>query len=231
MSPRGLAPNASQVQDAQRNLMAHNLARSGNVTLFRAPSHAGFMCTGWLAGAVCFAGALIILNQRLYEQNKELSWIVPVAYRIVVIFLVALSGWSIIRSSRLLSSIEILPGPNKAKLLLRVRRNIPLPFIKPKALIVDTSDLSLGRGVIAAMERSVPDARSSGNLDSGILSRIRKRISISLFRFFAGARQYIFSDGIIQVYVEGYSGAWKLDSKGHFLDGGVPFFHLVKFKD
>lgn len=226
--PRGLIPDASEIRETKRNQLAQNLIRNGKVLLFQAASHTGFMCMAWIGGVTCFAGTLMILNQRLYEANKELPWFVPSIYRVVAVFLVALSGWSISRSSRLISSIEILPGKDKARLLLKVRRNIPLPFIKPKKMTVHASDVSFQRRVVAALGRPPNDA---ANLDKGFMTGIASGISATLYRFFAGSRQFILSDGIIKVSVKGHGGIWKLDANGLFLDGGGPLFELVKIKD
>ncbi len=227
---RSLAPDAAEVQDARQNLLAQTLAQQGNVKLFQAASHTGFMCMAWIGGVICFGGTLIILNQRLYEENKELPWFVPGTYRIVAVCLVALGGWSIARSSRLISSIEILPGNDKARLLFKIRRNIPLPLIKPKEMIVHVSDVSFQRRVVAFMGRPPPNTGSWGNLDKGFIIGIAGRISAALLRFFAGARQFIFSDGIIKVSMQGQGGIWKLDSNGLFHDGGRPLFEMVKFE-
>ncbi len=227
----GLAPNAAEVRDARRNLQAQDLAGSGKGMLFQAQSHAGYMFTGWIGGIICFAGAFAILNQRLYEENEELHWTVPVGYRLSAIFLVGLSGWAVARSSRRISSIEILPGKNKARLILNVRRNIPLPFIKPRSMNVLASHVTLQRRVITPMGRPPQDARSSGNSDESFVLGIARSISTVPYRFFAGARQFIFSDGIIKVSIEGHGGTWKLDGNGRFLDGGARLFDIVKFED
>lgn len=218
-----LAPHAAQVQDARRNLLAQNLARGGKMVLFQAPSHVAFMCTAWMAGTISFGGALIILNQRLYEANEHLPWFVPSAYRIVAVFLLALGGWAVLRPSRLISSIEILPVNNKAHLLFKIRRNIPLPFIKPRQMTVAVSDVIVGRRVVADMAQPPPAAGSSGK-------GISKGVSFWFFRLFTGARQFIFFEGIIKLGFKGHGGIWKLDTNGLFSDGGR-LFQMIKFED
>lgn len=215
-----LPPTVSKVQDTQRNSLALSLVREGKLLLFKAPSHAGFISAAWTAGALCLGGALIISSQRLYEANPGLPWFVPGVYRIVAIFMVAFGTWAILRSSRLISSIEILPGKEKARLLFSIRRNIPLPFIKPKKMTLYASDITLERKVVTMMGQPPADAGSLG---------IARRISGTLFSFFAGSRQFFFSDGIVNVHVAGHKGTWKLDWNGLFLDGGRPLFQLVKF--
>jgi hypothetical protein len=227
--PRSLAPDAAEVREAQRNRHVQKFARDGKVILFQAQSHAGFMFGAWVGGAVCFGGALLIVNLRLYEENKELSWFVPVAYRLAAIFLVAIGGWSVVRSSRLISSVEILRGNGKAQLVLNVRRNVPLPFIRTQKIIVPASDVILHRRMVAHMGRPPYDPSDLKNLREGFVIGTASRVVAAFYRFFAGVRQFIFSDGLIQLAIQGRGGVWKLDSNGLFLDGGNPLFEAVGF--
>lgn len=222
-----LAPDATDVRDAHRNRLAQELAQNGNVLLYQAQSHVGFLFAAWVGGASCLGGALLILNLKLYEANKELPWFVPGAYRMTGVFLVAISVWSIARSSRLIYSIQLLAGNGNPRLLLKIRRNLPLPFVKPREMTVLTSDVTLKRRMVAPMGRPPQVA----NLDRGYITSIPSRIGAALSRFFASARQFVFSDGIVKVSVEGRGGIWKLDSNGLFLDGGNRLWEVVKFVD
>lgn len=219
--PRNPASNIVELQARQGNPLTTKLVNTGRVVLFRAQSHAGFMFAAWVGGITCVGGALLILHLKLHEENKELPWFVPISYRIVIVFLVAVGSWSIIRSSRLISSIEMLRLNGKAQLVLKVRRNIPLPFIRPKEITVDASDVVLQRQMVTPMGRPPRDPRS--------FTGIASRIGAVPHRFFTSARQFIFSDGIIQLSVLGRDGKWKVDSNGLFLDHGKLLFDVVKF--
>lgn len=218
--PREVHPLVSEILDSERNQRALSLARDGKAMLFKASSHAGFLSAAWLGGVVCIGGGLLIIDMGLVEANDELPSFVPSSYRVSVIFLFALGCFSISKSFRLISSIEILPRNGKAMLLLNVRRNIPLPFIKPKPLVLHLSDVSLSRRMVAAIGQPVPDASSSG---------IASRIRTAPYRFFVGVRQFISSDRLAHLHVKGHSGTWKLDSNGLFPHGGRPLFSLVDF--
>jgi hypothetical protein len=213
-------PNAAEMRERQRSLLAQKSIQDGQAMLFRAHSHTGYMSAAWIAGAMCLSGALLIFNLKLHEANNELHWLVPIAYRVSGVFLVMVGSWSILRSSRLVSSIEVLRRNGKAMLLFKVRRNIPLPFIKPKEMIVDASDVVLHRRMVLPMGPP-PDLRSSTGIPSQILA--------APHRFFAGTRQFILSDGIVKISVTGRGGLWKVDSNGWFLDGGNRLFELANF--
>ena len=228
--PRRLAPQAFEVLAPQRNVSPEVLPPNGMIA-FRAVSQAGHMYMAWMSGMMCVGGVFVILYTKLHEANAELPWFVPMAYRMSIIVLVGMASWSILRSSRLLSSIEILPGKDQARLLFKIRRNIPLPLIKPKVLIVPASDVSLERRVVASMGSPVLNAGSMGSLDGNIVIRIARHVAGAFSRFFVGARQFFFDDGIIYVHVKGHSGKWKLDSNGLLPDGDQLFLKIVRIED
>jgi hypothetical protein len=229
--PHRLAPNAAGVRDARNNLLAQDLARSGSTLLFKARSHAGFMFAGWIGGVMCLFSTLVILNQKLYEKNKELPWIVPIGYRLSAIFLIGLGGWAIARSSRRISSIEVLPGNDKARLIINVRRNIPLPYIKPRRLNVLASDVTLHRRLVNFMGEPYQEDPSFRKPSGSFIRDITRSISTTIYIFFAGFRQFIFSDGMIYVYIEGYGGTWKLDGYGLFPEDTKPFYEFIRLED
>lgn len=226
---RNIAPQATQVQDAQLNSLAQNLVRDGKTVIYQAPSHAAFMGMAWVAGAMCLGGALIILDQRLYEGNKDLPWFVPGAYRIVAVFLISIGGWAVLRPSRLISSIEIMPGNNRARLLFRIRRNLPVPFIKPRRMTVNFSDVSVQRRVVVGPWEPAQRAALSGQPGEGIMKRLANGVSGVFSSLLIGARQFLYYDRIIKLSVKGYGGAWKVDSTGLFSDGGRPF-NMIRFE-
>ena len=211
-------------------MLARKLAENGKVALFRAGSHTGLICTAWMAGFISFGGAWIIINLGLHQANEELPWFVPGTYSVVIVLLVAMGGWSILRSSRLLSAIEILPGQDRARLLLSVRRNIPLPFIKPKTLTVDASDVMMGRRLVRPLVEPIPLAGSFRDRKTSIIKEIARRLNLMLFRYFVGARQFVLSDGIMSIRVRGQRGTWKLDTYGWFLAGGDRLLEVIKWE-
>ena len=228
---RSIAPSALEVQDSRLSLLANNLVRDGKGTLFQAESHVGYMYAGWMGGIVCLGGALLILNEDVYEANKELPWFVPGAFRVSAVFLIGIAGWAIARSARRISSIQILPGNDKARLVLNVRRNIPLPFITPQRMTVLASDVTLQRKVVMPLGKRFLAAPSLRNPDQSFVLGVARSIGAALSRFFAGARQFIFSDGIIWVSIKGRGGSWKLDGNGRFPDNGNRLTKMVKVED
>ena len=185
------------------------------------------MFSAWLWGCTCIGGALFIANARLWEANEELPWFVPGTYRLVGVVLVAVGAWSILRSNRLLSSIDVLAGSERPRLLFRVRRNIPLPFIPSKKLIVDLSDVVVDQRVVVQLGQPHHDVSAEG----GILASTFHGIKTSILRFFNGFRQFWFSDGVLRVHVRGRRGFWKIDTYGWHMDNGEVLWQTLKVSD
>ncbi len=230
-TPRRLTPPVSEFRETQANVLAEKLARDGKTMLLKVASHFGFMWSAWMAGVICFTGVYFILSTNLYELNVELPWFVPIAYRLSAIVLVAMGSFSILRSSRLLSSIEILPGKDHATLLFKIRRNIPLPFIKHRVLTAPVSDVSVERRVVVSGQSPALEPRDLGDLEKNIIIIILRRLTLAASRFVAGAKQFMFSDRIIFLHIKGHRGTWKLDSNALLPAGDHFFLRVVKFED
>jgi hypothetical protein len=230
-TPRRLGPQASEARDTQHNLLAENLARDGKSVLFKAACQTGYMWSAWMPGVICICGVFLILSTNLYAENAELHWFVPVAYRMSAIVLVAIGSWSILRSSSLLSSIEILPGKDQARLLFKIRRNVPLPFIKPREIIASAADVTLERKIVTFIGSPILEASRLETRDGNIVIRIARRISLAVSRFFAGARQFMVSEGIIYLHIKDHRGRLKLDANGLHPEGGPLFLKMVKYED
>jgi hypothetical protein len=233
---RRLAPNAGEIQDARNNIWAKELSRSGPRLLFKVRSHAAFMCTGWIKGLLSFTCAFIMIDLRFWEQFPEFEeaprWTILV-FRLSSIFLIVLGSWAITRASRRISSIEILPGSDQPRLIINVRRNIPLPYIKPRRLNVLASDVTIHRRLVIPFTpiEKAPDESSLTKSDKGVIRGIARSISTMLYSIFAGVRQFIYLDGVASLSIKGYGGTWKLDIYGQFLDGGKPLYKILRMRD
>ena len=75
------------------------------------------------------------------------------------------------------------------------------------------------------------DESSLTKSDMGFIRGIARSISTTLYRFLAGVRQFIFSEGLISLSIKGYGGTWKLDYYGQFLDYGKPLHEVIRPED
>jgi hypothetical protein len=163
------------------------------------------------------------------EKSTELPWWVFLVNRFVAVFLVGAAGIIYLRASKLITSMELVPGKDRVRVLLKVRRNVPLPFIAPRRVVVDIPDVTIERKVVAPME--LRDEEIKECIAKGIQLRLSKRIRLAIYRFFAGAKQFFDSSGIIYLYIKGQKGTWKLSAYGNIVEGGRPFHGLFEFDE
>jgi hypothetical protein len=116
---------------------------------------------------------------------------------------------------------------DRVKMLVTVRRMIPLPFVPPKKVVTDPVDFILPSRMVAQL--AIPTWLDSQGMEiSGSLSsRIVKRISLAFWTFFADMRKVFTHEGFLDVTINGTKGLWKLDTAGDFASGGRNLLNIV----
>ena len=119
---------------------------------------------------------------------------------------------------------------DRVKMLVTVRRMIPLPFVPPKKVVTDPVDFVLPSRMVAQL--AIPTWLDSQGMEiSGSLSsRIVKRISLAFWTFFAGMRKVFTHEGFLDVTINGTKGLWKLDTAGDFASGGRNLLNIVSYE-
>lgn len=227
-SPPRIAPTISEVQDEKRQLLALRLIQDGKSVLWKAPSHSGFAIAGFVTGTFCLTCGLLTVVMDAAEDYTDLPWYVPVTARFGVVIVLGGAGVAFLRTSRLISSVELVRVKDRARIMFKVRRNIPLPFIPPRRLVVDFSDVIVQRRLVVLMDWS--GRKIQEKWASGVQLRLAERIKLMLFHFYASTKQFFDSSGLIYLYIKGRKGFWKLSAYGLALDGGQPFHELVEFQ-
>jgi len=226
-------PSVSNARTAQ-NIQKQNLARclydSGETLLYKAPSHAGFLTATFLSGSMCLIGAVATSSTELWKQQAGLPWWINTANRLGIICFAFLGGWIVLRATRHITSIKLMLKDDRVKMLVTVRRMIPLPFVPSKKLVTDPVDFILPSRMVAQL--AIPKwLDNQGTEFSGSLSsRIVKHISLTLWTYFAGMRKVFTHEGFLDVTINGTKGLWKLDTAGDFASGGRNLLNLVSFE-
>jgi hypothetical protein len=226
-------PSISNAQTAQ-NLYKENLARvlldSGETILYQAPSHAGFLTATFVTGTMCLAGAVLTSSTELWKAQAGLPWWINTANRLGIMCFAVLGGWIVLRAARHITSIKLMLRDDKVKMLVTVRRTIPLPFVPSKTIVIRPVDFVLPSRMVTQL--SVPKWLDNQDHDiTGPLPlRIIKRISLMLWTYFAGMRKVFTHEGFLDVKINGTRGVWKLDTAGHFASGGRNLLDIVSFE-
>ena len=189
--------------------------------LFRGPSQLGYLLGSWLLGLGCVTGTVVMVGLGHWKNDPDspVPWFVPVSYRLGMFTLSLLGFWILFRSTRLVTAIDLGKG---GLMRISVHRIVPFPFVPSRSLVIAPYDLKLPREVIrpgqvpqyAEMPRE--DSRSAP-LRFG--TWVGKKISFSLWSFFAGQRKILTHEGFLNASIKGQTGFFKIDIAGDFPHG------------
>jgi hypothetical protein len=226
-------PTASNAQTAQ-NLQKENLAKylfnSGETLLYQAPSHAGFLTATFLTGTMCLAGAALTSSTELWKAQAGLPWWINTANRLGIMCFAFLGGWIVLRATRHITSIKLLLRDDKVRMLVTVRRMIPLPFVPSKKIVTNPVDFVLPSRMVAQLAIPRWLINQDPEITGPLPLRIVKRISLMLWTYFTGMRKVFTHEGFLDVKINGTKGVWKLDAAGDFANGGRSLFNIVSFE-
>ena len=135
-----------------------------------------------------------------------------------------------LRATRHITSIKLMLKDDRVKMLVTVRRMIPLPFVPPKKLVTDPVDFILPSRMVAQLAIPTWLDNQGTEISGSLSSRIVKRISLSLWTFFAGMRKVFTHEGFLDVAINGTNGLWKLDTTGDFASGGRNLLNIVSYE-
>ena len=223
-------PNARTAQNIQKQNLARYLYDSGETLLYKAPSHAGFLTATFLCGSMCLIGAVATSSTELWKVQEGLPWWVNTANRLGIICFAFLGGWIVLRATRHITSIKLMLKDDRVKMLVTVRRMIPLPFVPSKKLVTEPVDFILPSRMVAQLAIPTWLDNQGTEISGSLSSRIVKRISLSLWTFFAGMRKVFTHEGFLDVAINGTNGLWKLDTAGDFASGGRNLLNIVSYE-
>ena len=213
----------------QKQNLARTLHDSGEIFLYQAPSHAGFLAATFLTGTMCLIGVVSTFSTDLWK-SPEVPWWINAANRMGIVCFTFLGGWIILRATRHITSIKLMRQGDSVKMLVTVRRMIPLPLVPAKTIVTDPVDFVLPSRMVAQLAMPSWLDNQGPEIAGTLPSRILKRISLALWTFFAGMRKVFTHEGFLDVTIEGTNGLWKLDSAGSFAQGGRNLLNIVSYE-
>ncbi|ETI23141.1 hypothetical protein G647_04938 [Cladophialophora carrionii CBS 160.54] len=217
---------------ARKQWYAQKLYDSGQTAIYRPPSHFGIYAASWIMGgsAVTIAGFLAYANLWAWEGDTGLHWIVPTAHRCGIIVFSAI-GWLIImRSLRIIKSIDLVSMDGMVKMAVQVRR--PLPFLRPKVYMIAPYHFQMDQKFVTQMEypefmrddEEMPESETPPS--RSLLARVGRSISQAVYYPFASTRRLMTLEGFMWVSFEGASGKMKLDTQGLFSNGAKDLIEM-----
>ena len=230
MLPPSVPAGSSPARLTRKELLAKQLLAKGEPLLFLAPSHAGLVTAALLGGAFWLFSAYLLWLNGIWEGKDGVPWLVAIANRIGMVFMVSFGGYMVLRAAKHIKSIRIIPWGDSVRLLVKVRRIVPLPFVPQKEIVAKTSEFKLPSRMVAQMEMPKWADAEVADIKGNLAQRILKRASMSSFNFFTGMRKVFTHEGFMDVNIDGSYGLWKLDTAGKFANGGKNLFDIVEYE-
>lgn len=132
--------------------------KSHSTLLYTAPSHTGYRIASYGTGTLCIAWATYYVNTVVLYPNAGLHYSIPYLFGIASLISCAWGFRLYFNASRLIRSMTAIPlasksGPSKVQIEITVRRSIPIPFLKPRKLLVAPEDIIITRPVVPPQKR------------------------------------------------------------------------------
>ena len=209
---------AEQQRAAHR---ADKMYQEGKTALFRAPSHFGYLLGSWLLGLGCISGSLFMLDDGHWKEdpNSPFPWFVPVAYRLSILIMAGLGFWVLWQSRRLVTAIDLVEVAGERRMRVSIHRIVPFPFVPPRRLLIAPYDLQLPEkairpGQVPRFAEMPQEDNRSRPLRFG--TWVGKKISFSLWSFFASQRKIMTHEGFMTASIKGQTEFFKIDIAGTF---------------
>lgn len=229
-----LPPIVATLTPQQRRAAYHadKLYHVGKTSLFKAPSHFAYLLGSWVISLSCIAAAMYTYFSGLWKTESSpdlpgsaprrpgLAFFVPVANVLTMITIGTLGSWILVRSSNLVTAIELIKTAAGIRMRVSVRR--PIPILPQRKLVIAPYDLLLPRSAIRPASvpsfAEMPDeGKGSKPLRFGTWAA--KKISFKLWSYFNGSRKIFTHEGFLVANVRGQKEGYKVDIEGTFPNG------------
>jgi hypothetical protein len=208
----------------------------GETALYKAPPHFWYIVGSWAMGLGCLASSAYMIELGLWKEdpNSTLPFFVPIGYKLSIITTFLLANWVLFRSTRLVTSIDLVKHAEAVRTRVCVRRIAPLPFLPPRRLYIAPYNLQIPTSAIRSAE--VPKFARMPREDNRRKSLMfgtwaAKKISFSLWKVFAAQRQIWTHEGFLKASIKGQTGHFKIDLEGQFPNGVRNFIDVSGTED
>ena len=214
--------NELSPQLARKQWYAQKMYEAGRTLVYRPPSHFGMHAAAWAIGgsAIAMASLLAYANIDANLAAQGLPWWVRVTHVFGIVIFSSLGCFLILRSSRIIKSIDLVSLDGMAKMDVRVSR--PLPFMAPRPYLISPYEFQMEPKFVQQMEYprfmldEVPNTESTS---TSFLSNIGRSISQAIYYPFASTKRLLTLEGFMWVSIPGAGSRLKLDTQGLFSNG------------
>ncbi|KAJ5357921.1 hypothetical protein N7541_005079 [Penicillium brevicompactum] len=208
--------------------------QSGEVLLFKAPSHRAYVLTAFGLSGFCFAYSLYNSNATFRDPIVPLPMWQKSLFGGICIVMSVMGTLFITRTGSLVRHIKAVNSDGRMRVLFSVRSL--MPFKKPYQIDVAPGDISFKRKLTVSPETAKRYELDSKRLGRGLQEPPRffkspvSAMSYQLWRTFQSMRQVFTNEDFIIVQVAGRKSQFRLDSNGYVSNDLLHFGRMVNMK-
>ncbi len=169
--------------------------------------------------AVACLLAYVNMDAQLATQDLPL-W-VRVTHVLGIVIFSSVGGFLVVRSSRIIKSIDLVSIDGMVKMAVRVSR--PLPFTAPRPYLIAPYEFQMEPKFVQQMDyprfmadEEIPNTEPASG---SFLSSVGRSISQAMYYPFASTRRLLTLEGFMWVTIPNAGPKLKLDTQGLFSNG------------
>lgn len=226
---QGASPYGNRNPRALAKLQSKVL-QTGEVLLFKAPSHRPYVLTAYGLSAFCFAYAVYNSNAVLVDPLIPLPMWQKSLFGGICIMMSIGGTLFIARTGALVRNIKAINSDGRMRVLFTVRSMAP--FKKPYQVEVAPGDLSFKRRISVSPETMKRYEEDSTKLGRGLDTKPTLFNSLRSLprRTFQSMRQLFTNEDFIIVQLAGHKTHFRLDANGYISDDLLHFGRMVNVK-
>lgn len=227
------SPHGNRNPRALSKLQATVFA-TGEVLLFKAPSHRPYVLTAFGLSGFCFAYSLYNSNAVFRDPLVPLPMWQKSLFGGICIVMSVMGTLFLTRTAFLVKNIKAVNSEGRMRVLFSVRSMVP--FKKPYQIEAAPGDISFKRKLTVSPEaakRYELDNRRLGQDiqdDPSFMKSPVSALSFQLWRTFQSMRQVFTNEDFIIVQVAGRKTQFRLDSNGYVSNDLLHFGRMVSMK-
>ncbi|KAL1974473.1 hypothetical protein VTN31DRAFT_4677 [Thermomyces dupontii] len=191
------------------------VSKAGEVLLFEAPSHRGYILVAYSIGTFSFAYAIINSQMTLGDPNAQLPMWQKSLFSGVCILMSIMGTVFLSRTTRLIRKITAVNTDGGLRLRFWVRSMVP--FRRPWQVECNPRQVAFSRQLVIDPKRLANDPRfkHQATEQTKFYKAPIQALSRAFFRVFVTVRQVFTQEDFILLEIQGQRGAFRMDANGY----------------
>ncbi|KAL4810211.1 hypothetical protein BDV18DRAFT_130529 [Aspergillus unguis] len=195
--------------------LERKVAKEGNLTLYKSPSHRGYILGAYGAAFFCFAYAVYNSHITFLDPLVKLPRWQQVMTGSICVVMSAMGTVFLMRTARLVKSVKAVSTNGQTSIRFSVRSIVP--FKKPFEFDVLPRQIAFSRRLVINPEARRPEALEAptGSKFVAVMKAPTKYLSKFVYGLFRSLRQIFTQEDMILLEVESQNGTFRMDASGY----------------